>query len=187
MIVVPIRSFRDGKTRLAHAVDDGARVELIRSWAASVVTAAHDLPVVVVSGDTEVLEWASELGLAVIRQRDGGLDRAAELGRDAAIGSDATRVMIAHADLPFAKDLRPVFADPHQVTIVADGGRDGTNVIVLPLDRSFRFAYGPGSFRRHLDEAARLKWSVGVIDDPDLAIDIDDADDLARLRATRRP
>jgi 2-phospho-L-lactate guanylyltransferase len=42
----------------------------------------------------------------------------------------------------------------------------------------FRFRYGPGSAAAHVDEAERLGLPSVVVDDPDLAWDVDLPDDL---------
>ena len=64
------------------------------------------------------------------------------------------------------------------MTLVPDRHRDGTNVIALPTDMPFQFAYGPGSFQRHLDSAIADGLSVRVRRDPLLALDIDTPSDL---------
>jgi 2-phospho-L-lactate guanylyltransferase (CobY/MobA/RfbA family) len=85
---------------------------------------------------------------------------------------------VSHADLPFARDLRPV-AGFDGVTVVPDRHGDGTNVICVPGGAGFRFAYGAGSCRRHHAEAERLGLAVRVVDD-DLRLgwDVDRAADL---------
>ncbi|HEX7521841.1 MAG TPA: hypothetical protein VF441_07275, partial [Acidimicrobiia bacterium] len=65
-VVVPIRAFALGKARLATRVAGADRADLGRRLAATVVAAAGDLPVVVVSSAPEVLDWAAELGLTVL-------------------------------------------------------------------------------------------------------------------------
>jgi 2-phospho-L-lactate/phosphoenolpyruvate guanylyltransferase len=62
---------------------------------------------------------------------------------------------------------------------VPDRRGDGTNVIALPTDMPFQFAYGAGSFQRHLRSAVAAGLSVRVRRDPLLAIDIDTPSDLA--------
>ena len=97
---------------------------------------------------------------------------------------------MAHADLPHARDLTVVrgFAG---ITLVPDRHRDGTNVMCIPADCGFRFAYGPGSFARHKDEVARIGLALRVLTDDALAWDIDTPDDLwlstGRLRRTMGP
>ncbi len=60
---------------------------------------------------------------------------------------------------------------------------DGTPVLSVPTAAEFRFAYGPGSFRRHAAEARRLGLGLRVIRDRDLAFDVDVPDDLVELAA----
>ena len=52
-----------------------------------------------------------------------------------------------------------------------------------PADSGFRFSYGPGSFERHVAEARRLGLPIRVVDDPTLAIDIDEPADLRFVEA----
>ena len=54
-------------------------------------------------------------------------------------------------------------------------------VLSVPVDVPFRFAYGPGSFRRHAAEARRLGLGFRVVRDPELAFDVDVPDDVDRL------
>jgi 2-phospho-L-lactate guanylyltransferase len=55
-------------------------------------------------------------------------------------------------------------------------------VLSVPIGVPFRFAYGPGSFVRHVAEAERLGLDVRVVRDPDLAFDVDVPADLEQLR-----
>lgn len=180
--MVPVKAFRAAKVRLAPALDPGARAELARSMASLVVIAAAPLPVTVVCDDPEVAEWARSAGVEVGWTPGLGLDGAVEAGVAAVEAAGATRVVVAHADLPLARDLaglaQPGDREPTSITIVPDRRVDGTNVIVLPAGCGFRFAYGPGSFVRHRAEAARLGVAVHVVRDPRLGWDVDLPDDL---------
>jgi 2-phospho-L-lactate guanylyltransferase len=87
------------------------------------------------------------------------------------------RVIVTHADLPLARDVRWVggFAG---VTLVPDRAGDGTNAACVPTRRGFRFSYGPGSFARHADEARRLQLPLRIVREPLLAHDVDVPADL---------
>jgi 2-phospho-L-lactate guanylyltransferase len=102
---------------------------------------------------------------------------AVEAGVATAASLGARRIVVAHADLPLATGLDHVVGESGAV-IVPDRRADGTNVIALPASCGFRFAYGPGSFDRHLTEARRLGLEVAVLDDEILGWDVDVPADL---------
>ncbi|HLM18522.1 MAG TPA: 2-phospho-L-lactate guanylyltransferase [Acidimicrobiia bacterium] len=180
--VIPIRAFALGKARLAAALDGTERAALGRQWAEQVVHAAGDLPIVVVSSDPDVRVWANGLALDVLDD-PGSLDDAARVGRDHLRDRGCSRVVVAHADLPRARDLARLARDGSQpvVAIVPCHRDDGTPVLSVPAAADFRFAYGADSFRRHAAEARRLGLGVRVVRDRDLAFDVDVPDDLVAL------
>jgi 2-phospho-L-lactate guanylyltransferase len=89
-------------------------------------------------------------------------------------------VTVAHGDLPRAHGLGTL-APFEGATLVPDRRDDGTNVLRLPADADFRFAYGPGSFRAHRAEATRLGLPVRVLREPNLAYDVDWPADVVEL------
>lgn len=187
VVVVPIRSFDDAKTRLAGVLDAADRRRLAEAMAERVVRAARDLPVFVVTDDPAVAEWATGLGAAVIAPDVSGLNASIQAAVHQLAGQldDEQRVIIAHADLPLADDLRVVTGPG--VAVAPDAARDGSNVVSLPATAEFTFRYGPGSFEAHRTEAADRGLAFTVIDDPSLALDVDDASDLAALAAAEEP
>ncbi len=181
-VVVPLRSFTFGNTRLAETLDDGARTELGRRMAEQVVAAASAFRTAIVSSALEVVAWAAEHEIACLDD-PGSLDLAAEHGRTWAADVGLTRVAIVHADLPHitSLSLHSVIDDGPVAVVVPDQRDDGTPVLSLPVGAPFRFAYGPHSFRRHIDEATRIGLTVRVVRDAALGFDVDLPEDLARL------
>lgn len=176
-VVVPVKAFRAAKLRLAPALSPADRAELARRMATAVVRAAAPLPVVVVCDDQKVKRWALDLG-AEVRWTPGlGLDGAVAAGVETVATAGFGRAVVAHGDLPLATGLSHV-ADGPGALIVPDRRADGTNVIAIPAGCGFRFAYGPGSFHRHVREAERLGLAVTVLDDGELSWDVDVPDDL---------
>ena len=151
----------------------------MRRMASRVVAAAAPHPVHVATDDEEVAAWAPEVGAAAIPVGRPGLSAAASTALDRLASAGAGRVVVAHADLALARTLQPVIG-PGMV-IAPDRRRDGSNAMCVPAGSGFRFAYGEGSFRRHLAEARRLGLAVAVVDDPALAVDIDRPEDLLAL------
>jgi 2-phospho-L-lactate/phosphoenolpyruvate guanylyltransferase len=181
-VVIPVRAFALGKARLAAQLDDTTRAELARKLADRVGAAAGELPTVVVSSASDVREWARARGLEVVDD-PGTLDDAATAGRAWVRAQGRARAVVAHADLPLARSLAPLARDGARpiVAVVPCHRDDGTTVISVPVDVPFRFAYGPGSFRRHAAEARRLGLGFRVVRDAELAFDVDVPDDLERV------
>src|SRR3954451_10093717 len=149
-VLMPVKAFAEGKGRLASALDGAPRSALARAMADNVLSAAGDLPVAVVCDDAEVAEWARTRGATVIDEPGRGLNGAVARGVERLVSGGARSVIVAHADLPLARDLAWV-AQFRGITLVPDRRDDGTNVLCLPADMAaeFCFAYGPGSFRAH--------------------------------------
>lgn len=183
-VVVPVRAFALGKSRLGSHLGADERAGLVRAMADRVVSAAGELPVAVVTGDAEVARWASGRGVLLVDD-PGGLDAAVAAGVSAVAALGVARVVVAHGDLPEARSLAGL-ADPGSLPLVVAvpcHRDDGTPVLSLPAADAarFGFAYGPGSFRRHLAEARRLGLAVRVVRRPDLRHDVDRPDDLLHL------
>lgn len=191
-VVIPVRSFAGGKSRLAGAFGEGAagaaeHAAFVRSLADRAADAAVPHPTVVVTSAPEVVAWAAERNLAVIDDR-GSLDIAAADGRAWAAEQGLARIVIVHADLPDITSLDAVTGDggARVAAIVPCHRDDGTPVLSVPVAAPFAFSYGPGSFARHVDAARAAGLDVRVVRNPRLAFDIDGLDDLALVRA-RRP
>ena len=176
-MLIPVKSFREAKVRLAPALSEPERAELARTMATRVLAAAGALPVSVVCDDEDVATWAHDNGAAVIWRPGLGLNGAVTDGVDELTRDGAIEVVVAHGDLPLADDLARVtgFAG---ITLVPDRHDDGTNVLCIPTRVGFTFAYGPGSFTRHRDEADRLRLPYRVLRDPRLGWDVDVPADL---------
>ena len=183
-VIVPIRSFEGALSRLAGMLGERRCHDLMRLMASRVVAAADGLPVHVATDDVEVAAWASDLGAEVAPVGRPGLSTAVSVTVDRLAAAGIERAVVAHADLALARSLRPAVGAG--LVIVPDRRRDGSNVLCVPTDCGFRFAYGPGSFRRHVAEAERLGLAVTVVEDDALASDMDYPEDLLALPPSER-
>jgi len=180
-VLVPIKAFAAAKGRLAAALGDGERAALARAMAVQVLRAAEPLPVTVVTDDDEVAALAAAHGAEVLADPGGGLDAAVEAGVAHLAERGFDEVVVAHADLPLAAGLAALTGEADACTLVPDRRGDGTNVLVVPTGRGFTFAYGPGSFARHVAEAERLGLAVRAVRDARLGWDVDVPEDLEGL------
>lgn len=177
-MLVPVKAFHEAKLRLAPSLGTEARAELARRMAERVVTAAHGLTVWVVCDDDVVAAWARAVGAQVSWQPGHGLNEAVNRAVAGRAAAGVSRVIVAHGDLPLARDLRWLADEPGDIILVPDRRDDGTNVAVLPTASGFRFEYGAGSFERHRRAAEALGLDVRVRRDAALGWDVDVPDDL---------
>ena len=185
-VVVPIRAFALGKARLADALDPAERAALARRLAER-VRPGRRAPCPSSS--------CPRIPTCATGRRAAARDRARRSRHrstrpppaDATTSAPraASRVVVAHADLPYARGLARLAAtgrgrSSRSCPATATTARRCSR---FPPTREFHFAYGPGSFRRHAAEARRLGLGLRVVRDRDLAFDVDVPDDLVELAA----
>jgi len=179
-VVVPVKSFRLAKARLAPVLDDDARAALARAMADRVVSAAGSIPVLVACDDEEVAAWARSRGAEVAWTPDTDLNGSVTEAVEILTNRGVTRVTVAHSDLPRARDLSLVVGT-RGIVAVPDRRDDGTNVLTVPSHIGFPFSYGPGSFARHRELANKMGVEFIVVRPPELTWDVDDPEDLEGL------
>lgn len=182
-VVLPIRSFIDGNTRLAAALGPRRRRSLAVAMATRVRAAAGDLPCTVVTGDAEVAAWAGAVGAQVLPDPGGGLNAALAAADVALAGRGVQRLVVVPADLPLADDLAWLATTAWPVLLVTDRAGTGTNALALPSGLGWRWAFGAASRTGHVREAHRHGLACAVLRDPLLSWDVDTGHDLPWPRA----
>lgn len=181
-VVIPIKDFEQAKDRLSGVLSADQRVLLARTTALGVLESVRGASVFVVCDNPEVSQWATSHGATVVSQPGAGLNAAVQEGISAA--HEYERVMIVHSDLPLPSRLRELLNSTvahNTVTIVPDRHRDGTNVLIIPPGVGFECHYGAKSFEAHMAEATKLGLAIEIIEDDELALDIDTPEDLRAL------
>jgi len=133
-----------------------------------------DTAVTIVTPDPDVRRWAESIEAAWIGEPgSGGLDAAAGAGVAAA---DGDPWLVIHADLPaITPDDVAVGATLASAGTVLAPSHDGGTSLIGGVAPSFPFAYGPGSFSRHL---AATGGHATILVRPGLALDLDAPSDL---------
>lgn len=183
-VIVPMKSFALAKSRLAGVLDPSQRSALARWMAERVLAATGTLPTMVVCDDPEVADFATAHGARTVWTPGKGLNAALASAVRTAAGDGHPRVVLAAGDLPFAHHLddlaglvqAPVPQDA--VLVVPDRHLEGTNVVSFPSGAPLRLAFGPDSYRRHLQGAERTQLPVVEIHDEALGWDVDTPADL---------
>ncbi len=188
-LLLPVKSFSRGKSRLAPTLNDAERASLSRAMFTHVLTTAQSAGnlagAIVISHDYEVWTLAQRLGAIALIEQAHDLNLALDQARRAAIALGADAILVLPADLPLlnAADLRELYAlgaaDPSVVMAPSHDG--GTNALLLHPANLIEFAFGANSFRHHQELAMAANVQPTVLDTPGLALDIDRPDDLSRI------
>jgi 2-phospho-L-lactate guanylyltransferase len=166
---------------------------------------------VVVSPDPHVLELAMTYGLTPLQERytpspggshewasagdvESALNAALEQATTYAIAQGASAVMILPADLPLvtADEIVRLWRASQQLysaraMVIAPDRRDeGTNALLIRPPGALRYQFGPGSFRRHCQQARQLGLAWHVHRSAQLGLDVDAPADLERYLAVER-
>ena len=199
VVVVPIRSFRGGKSRLSPILNESGREALVRAMfdhvLDSVKSSGACAEVLIVTPDPEVLDRAAQFsGVSSMFQpsTNPGLNASADLGRAWALEHGYDRMLVLFGDLPLieADDIDAIALETSPVVIASDRHGNGTNGLLLdlrfPETHEFRFAYGAESARLHSDEAGRLRLAATVRQYGGVAFDLDTVEDVDELRAMQK-
>lgn len=174
-VVVPLKRFDRAKSRLRRDRDLNVTA-IVENLARGVIASAQPLPVVIVSEDEELSTFGASLGVEVMLTASSTLNEALQTAYRL-LSDRYDRLIVAHGDLRSPDGLSDLRPEPG-ITLFADRHGEGTNVMILPTKLDFHFAYGPGSLRRHVNEARRL----GVVHRVNLTspwrFDVDEPDDL---------
>ena len=192
--VVPAKPFDQAKRRLAAVLDPGerrllARLLLDRTLAlvGEVVPAER---IGVVSRDPEALAAAAAVGALPLLEGGRGLNPALRQAAACCRERGAASLLVVASDLPclVAAELRAFVgaAAGAGVAIAPNRRRSGTNVLFLRPPDVIGFAFGRGSFQRHLALARAAGHEPAVVELPGLGFDLDLPDDLTELNPTAR-
>ena len=188
-IVVLVKDFDSAKQRLEPALEPAARRQLAIANAERAIRAGAQVGhVLVVAGSEEAAGLGRRLGAEILLEAEpGGQNGAATAGVAHATSRGAESVLLLSSDLPLvsAAALRRVLdeaaaAGPVAVAAAATG-RGGTNALFLRPPHALDFHFGDCSLPKFEADARARGLAFKVVDDPALALDLDEPADLAAL------
>ncbi|RCK77072.1 MAG: hypothetical protein ANABAC_3497 [Anaerolineae bacterium] len=192
--IVPVKPLRRGKSRLSTVLDLNQRWDLNRRLLCHTVAVLKETGrvgvVMVVSRDHEALALARSLGArTLLESKPDGLNRAVLVATLFAQRSRAGATLILPADLPLLSQaaietfLSAAHGEEPVLAIAPDRHRRGTNALYLAPPTLPHFCFGEDSFQAHCELAAQLGRRRVVIEVPELAFDLDDAEDWNLLKS----
>ena len=186
--IIPVKPLSRGKSRLSEVLSPQERQQLSEMLFRRVLTAVKDTPQVagtlVISRDPRALAIARDMSAHTVQESGAPeLNNALMRATQVVGGWRGGAVLILPADLPLVtpEDLSGMIAlgrDNQTVVIATDQHDDGTNAMLIRPPGMIQYAYGPGSYHRHIDLAKEAGASVKIFHSDRLALDIDVPADL---------
>ena len=186
-VLIAVKERARSKMRLAAALPPQARIELVRSMLAAVLSAAGSAQtvqqVIVVSPERDCIPAE----VPVLADTGESLNSALMQAHAVVRGFGCSDVVILPADLPKISsaeiDALVRAGRAGGFAIAPDAAGVGTNALCLVTTAPFRFQFGLDSRRLHWHEAQRMGLSPQVVRFPGLELDVDSPDDLSLLNA----
>jgi 2-phospho-L-lactate guanylyltransferase len=186
--IIPVKPLYRAKTRLSSVLAPAQRQELAETMLRHVLQVVTQVPQIigtlVVSRDGRALSIAREYGARTVQESgtpelNSALMRATQVvGRWRGNG-----VLVLPADLPLIAEadlvgMLELAQHNPSIVIATDDNEDGTNAMLIRPPGLIPYAYGTGSFHRHVELARKAGADVQVYQSKRLALDIDVPADL---------
>lgn len=191
-LLIPIKDLTRAKQRLAPVLSSAERSALATRMMERTLAEAARVRladrIAIVTSYPPAVALATSLGMEVIREeRQISESESVDFGSVEVMRRGASAVLRIPIDLLLltADDIDSVFAaDTGEPIVVLAPSRDGTgtNAILRRPPDLFPSHFGPGSFARHLAAASEIGVSCVVIENPRIALDLDDPSDLEICR-----
>lgn len=190
--IIPVKPLARAKSRLSSVLTPEERQALAEALLRHVLRTVIGVPgiagALVISRDTRALALARDMNAHTVQE--GGtpeLNSALMRATQVITAWRGRAVLILPADLPLldAEDVTQILRlgqDEGSIVIATDQVQDGTNALFTRPPGLIGYAYGPGSFNRHVAEARAGNVPVHVYQSERLALDVDTPADLDQLR-----
>jgi 2-phospho-L-lactate guanylyltransferase len=187
--VIPVKPLNRAKSRLEKVLTPEQRYELAQMMLRQILSVTSQTPgitgTLIISRDTRAIGIARDFGARTVQESGfSDLNPALERATGVMRAWRAGAILILPADLPFiaAEDITEMVElgqDLSTVVIATDRHRDGTNAMLVRPPGLMTYAYGTGSFDRHVTIAHEAQARVQHYESERTMLDIDEPDDLA--------
>jgi 2-phospho-L-lactate/phosphoenolpyruvate guanylyltransferase len=189
--IIPVKPLKLAKSRLAGVITPEQRQRFAQSLLLHTLEVIRNVPQVtgtlVISRDSKALALARDhKAYTVMESGTPELNAALMRATQVVAGWHGDAVLILPADLPLlsSEDVSGIIElgkDDNSVVIATDQHEDGTNALMTRPPGMFPYAYGPGSFRRHIELARQAGASVKHYHSERMLLDVDVPEDLERF------
>jgi 2-phospho-L-lactate guanylyltransferase len=187
--LLPVKEFKNAKQRLASlltpAERDGLALAMYRQMLSTLCAVRGVDKIAVATSDEIAAAYARDAGVEVFEETEQrGHSHSADAAARRAMDQGAKTVMLLPIDVPLVtrSEIEELIAVADTGLVVTpDAEGTGTNALVRTPPDAIQSCFGPGSFRKHLDQAKERAISVKVVSPPGLTFDIDTPTDISEL------
>lgn len=186
--IIPVKPLNRAKSRLSDVLTPEQRQHLAETMLRHVLGVIREVPHVmgtlVISRDNKALAIARDYGARTVQESGSPeLNKALMRATQFVARWKADAILILPADLPLLApaDISGIvdmgYAERSMV-IATDQHEDGTNALFTQPPGLIEYAYGPGSYKRHIELGRQAGAEVKVFRSERLSLDIDLPRDL---------
>lgn len=190
--IIPIKSFHNGKSRLAGCLSDEERISLTKGMFINLLQtlkfSTNIADAVIVSHDEEVRTVTESFNFRYLQEPSPfSLNHAVEAACQFCLSQGASEVLILPADMPLVnqESLQGLISkdtNPPIVVVAPDRHEAGTNALLINPMNGFSFHFGENSFALHQKIAESLHYRVVIVHTPEIELDLDLPEDLVLYR-----
>ncbi len=190
--IIPVKSLREGKSRLNSVLSENERVRLNEKLLLKTLNCIKNIPQIigylVISRDSAVLDLASEYGAKTVQESQiSDINYALNQATEAVKTFKATQVLVLPADLPYINHDEIVrlierSGNPPEIIIASDHKQNGTNALLVNPLGILEYDFGLNSFVKHKKQAERKKIHIDVFDSDIFNFDLDLPEDLISMK-----
>ena len=194
--LVPLKDLVQAKTRLAGLLRPSERRALAQAMVEDVLSVLCLHPalqrVTLLSDDPGAGMLAQKYGAVFMPETSlgcTGLNRVVSAAAGQLLQDSAQELLVLHGDLPLlgADDITAVLAQRHSqggLVVGCDRHRRGSNLLAFDRRSVPTFCFGIDSCQRHQQAASELGIHSSVIQRSGIALDVDEALDMALLMSS---
>jgi 2-phospho-L-lactate guanylyltransferase len=185
--ITAVKSLLQAKSKLGAALGPAERKQLVLCMLEDVLGALKHvgIPVLVVSPDEEVLEFAGRLGCDGLREEGGGVNLAFNLGREEAVRRGFDSVLLLPADLPLLRawELQKILemGTGGEFVVLSPTQRGGTGALYLRPPKVIPLCFEGESFSSHFAEALKAGLKPKVFHSTGTYLDLDGPGDIPKI------
>ncbi len=190
-IIISFKNFKEAKSRMRKDLSDTVTLDIVRCMLEDVLWQVKRSKIsdknFIVTKDEEAIEMANKIGIEVLLETNQANESVSvDWASKHLISLGAEKILRVPADIPLVKseDIDEIFnyalMNKSCVIVPSESGT-GTNALLRGPPDVIPSFFGPGSLKKHVQAFEEKGVKYLVVENPNIALDVDCLEDLAPL------